>query len=253
MSTDATEDDDCYPMGTAWDLMKDNWRLNYQVKSEPITDVNDAPLMGMTESAKDNHEECDEAEPNPEELCTDEKEPVPEPLNVPMDHGEEEVVEEIMEDIPVETSPTEPPSPRPTKVIVHHGRYDGYTVEPMENQPLDPEKLNKEVLLHLKEEKMESSKKRPLPSRIPEERMKKLRAALTAVDTKTEDYTESPTKSYYDSAQNQKHEDQWYHSVKRVQDEGHRSGNLNKMLMLMARFEEGDYTEVQRLINVHLG
>ena len=42
----------------------------------------------------------------------------------------------------------------------------------------------------------------------------------------------------------------WYDQVKKLTDEGHRSGNLNKLVLLMAQYELGNWDECSRLINV---
>lgn len=57
-------------------------------------------------------------------------------------------------------------------------------------------------------------------------------------------------KSWWDTAQYQKQNNAWYDNVKKVTDEGHRSGNLNKLLLLMAQYELGNWDECSRLINV---
>ena len=61
---------------------------------------------------------------------------------------------------------------------------------------------------------------------------------------------ETEDKSWWDTAQYQRQNSAWYASVQKVTDEGHRSGNLNKLLLLMAQYELGNWDECTRLNNV---
>ena len=62
---------------------------------------------------------------------------------------------------------------------------------------------------------------------------------------------EKNEKSWWDTNQYQRQNNEWYQQVKKFTDEGHRSGNCNKLLLLVAHYELQHWDECTRLIRVY--
>lgn len=105
----------------------------------------------------------------------------------------------------------------------------------------------------VKKESSTATRKRPLP--VPPTSSKTASASsgstgAVIAPTKKVKVEDNEEKSWWDTAQYDRQNAAWYSSVQKLTDEGHRSGNLNKLLLLMAQYELGNWNECSRLIDV---